>query len=124
MKLYRTENTFDGSQAAARATSKALAAPWTEFEWPTSKPEVIAALNQLCAGIAVNSGPETLELLHFQSTPPMSAPSIQASRDYAASVARDVSIEEAIAEADHARLIRLAEHIHFRLMELARGAGQ
>jgi len=106
MKLYLAAGLYVGTQTEARECDRLF----TPVEFPTGKEELIAALN----GIVDNTR-EIYASRQVAAQPP--APPAPRAPD---TVARDITVEEAIGEADHARAIRLAEHIHCRLMELAR----
>lgn len=125
MKLYRIARTFAGNQADAKTASKAQGTPWREDEWPTDKVGLLAKLNALLAepGEGAAQAPLDIEAAPlFQSAPPVTPAAVEASTTRAAQIARDMTIEEAIAEADYARALALAHHIHHRLMEHARAA--
>jgi hypothetical protein len=121
MKLYIADGGYVGTQAEAKQVDRAF----RPVEVPTSKDELIAFLNQLVrhtadiyrSRVAIMPAPEL-----FQSAPPATPAAIEASATRAAQIARDITIEEAIAEADYARALALAHHIHHRLMEHARAA--
>jgi len=125
MKLYRIARTYVGTQAEAKTTGKAQGAPWYEDEVPTDKAGLIAKLNALLAEQGEGAAPAPIDAPAaplFQSTPPISPAAIEASATRAAQIARDITIEEAIAEADYPRALALAHQIHHRLMEHARAA--
>lgn len=124
MKLYRIGQTHVSTQPDAKAASKAQGVPWLDVEVPTDKIGLLAYLNALTAdGAATITGKPELEIMLapelFQSSPPVTPASAEASQAYAAKVERDLSIEDAILAADYPRALYLASCIHTRLMEHA-----
>lgn len=113
MKLYSVAGVFVGTQLAAKELARERGTNWREAEVPTDKPGLIDWLNrhtEVVRQVATNLAAPKVPAVPAPPPAPR-APDM---------VARDISIEEAIGAADHARAIRLAEHIHCRLMELAR----
>lgn len=131
MKLYHIQRTgeWTGTKAEAQRLAARARATFDLVDVPTDKDGLLAFLNSREAGVlhddvlvyAVEDAPATgqgeLVITPMQAPPPppdMARPAI---------VAQEISVEEAIAGAGYPRALRLAEHVHCRLMEHARAAG-
>lgn len=135
MKLYIANGRYVGTQAQARDIDPKHNLQHVEVR--TDKDGLIEDLNAIVAAasriphftpgepIAVqyNSIDPDNGFALFQSTPPVAPVAIEKARDFAAQTAQDITIEEAIGDADYPRALSLAHHIHHRLMEFARAAG-
>lgn len=113
MRLYVTAK---GRWAGTQADAKILAREdggWEQCDVPTDKDGLIAFLNGIRADeeeVEITGSPDIT--LSFDMSDPAPGFSERAKRD--------ISVEEEIAIIDYPRAIRLAEHIHCRLMEHAR----
>ncbi|MCP3730421.1 hypothetical protein M9978_08265 [Sphingomonas sp. MG17] len=116
MKFYHTA---DGRWATARPASKAAAAEWAALDLDTSQRGFLAFLNEHRVG-ASDRVEITVEPTLIITQPP--APPPAPADPWPARYAQEISVEEAIAEADYPRALALAHHVHHRLMEFARKA--
>lgn len=114
MKLYLADGQYAGTQAEAKRLGR-----FTAVEVPTDKPSLIAWLNEQLGLQHSVAAPVAIQLAC--APPTQAAESTERVREQQR---RDISIEEAIGEADYPRAIRLAEHIHCRLMEHARAGAK
>lgn len=121
MKLYLIPTTgqWFGTQDEAKAAARAADTHYDRVEVPTlHKAALIAWLNEHRVGADQPAAPPAGPVIDYVTPPPR-----QPDPARAAQVDREITIEEAIGEADYPRALRLAEHIHCRLMEHARAAG-
>lgn len=109
MKFYFADGRYYGTKAEVKGKDA------TQVDLPIDKDGYMALVNRL-----LDERDDALAMAAGTPRPLISQPAPDTAREQQRS---DITIEEAIAEADYPRALTLAHHIHHRLMEHGRAAG-